>query len=79
MNSKIVKYGRPKKYTEKIPKCVMHYTNSCLDKNKFPTIEGLAVSLGVVSSTAYAWEKEYESFSETRLFVDRSSCLSKMG
>ena len=58
-------YGRPKKYTTKIPTCVMHYTKSCVEKNKFPTIEGLAVDLGVVSSTVYAWEKEYADFSET--------------
>lgn len=65
MSNKIIRYGRPKKYTKSIPVCVLHYTSECLEKNKFPTIEGLAVNLGVVSSTVYAWEKEYIDFSET--------------
>lgn len=61
----LVKIGRPSKYSPRLPHNVTSYTNSCLKNGDFPTIEGLAISLGVVSKTIYTWEKEYEEFLHT--------------
>jgi hypothetical protein len=59
------KNGRPTKYSSKTSTCVTAYTKSCIKNDEFPTIEGLAVKLGVVSKTIYTWEKEYEEFLQT--------------
>jgi len=64
-NTLIAKCGRPSKYSSKIPQYVINYTNRCLKKDEFPTIEGLAISLGVGTRTIYAWEKEYADFQHT--------------
>ena len=60
-----IKFGRPTKYSIKIPARALSYTNSCLKKGIFPSIEGLAINLGVVTRTIYGWEKEYEDFLHT--------------
>lgn len=57
--------GRPSKYTNAIIACVINFTKDCLDKGIFPTIEGLAVSLGVGTRTLYDWESEYPELSQT--------------
>lgn len=61
----LIKIGCPTKYSSKLLRCVTNYTNSCLKNDIFPTIEGLAISLGVVSKTIYTWEDEYEEFLHT--------------
>ena len=60
-----IRIGRPTKYSTKIPTRALNYTNSCLKKGIFPSIEGLAINLGVVTRTIYGWEKEYEDFLHT--------------
>lgn len=59
------KRGRPTKYTKETPKRVMHYTNECLKKGDFPTIEQLATHLGIGTRTLYAWEQAYSEFQQT--------------
>ena len=61
----VPKLGRPTKYSSRLPQCVTHYTQSCLKDDDFPTIEDLAISLGVGSRTIYDWEKLYPDFSQT--------------
>lgn len=66
MGSKsIIKFGRPSKYSSRMPRHVMVYTNKCLEKDEFPTIEGLAINLGVGTRTIYDWEKLHEDFLQT--------------
>lgn len=64
-DNSLVKIGRPSKYTSGISKRVVHYTNLCLKKGNFPSIEGLAVNLGVGTRTLYDWESLYSDFSQT--------------
>lgn len=61
----LVRIGRPTKYSSRLPKCVNTYIKDCLKNDDFPTIEGLAMNLGVVSKTIYTWEKEHEDFLHT--------------
>lgn len=67
MNSKslLLKRGRPTKYTTALPDRVNHYTKRCLKKGDFPTIERLAMILGVGTRTIYDWETVYPDFSQT--------------
>lgn len=60
-----IKMGRPSRYANNIPSCVMNYTKRCLREGIFPTIEGLAINLGTGTRTLYDWEKEYTDFSHT--------------
>jgi len=64
-SNSLVKIGRPSKYSSGMPKLVTNYINSCIKNDDFPTIEGIALKLGVVSKTIYAWENEYEDFLHT--------------
>lgn len=61
----VIKRGRPTKYTRSLPLRVMHYTDKCLKEGDFPTIEGLALSLGVSARTFYGWETEYPELFQT--------------
>lgn len=59
------KRGRPTKYSAQLCSVVNHYTDECLEKNKFPTIEGLARHLSVGTRTMYDWETIHPEFSQT--------------
>lgn len=61
----LVKIGRPSKYSPRLKSCVTNYTNLCLKNNNFPTIEGLARSLGISTRTIYGWENEFPEFLHT--------------
>ena len=54
--------GRPSKYTAKTPKRVREYITMCLEKEKFPTIEGLAAYLRVGTRTLHDWQTRYDEF-----------------
>ncbi len=59
------KRGRPTKYTAKTSKRVRDYITMCLEKEKFPTIEGLAAYLRVGVRTINDWQTKYDDFSPT--------------
>jgi hypothetical protein len=61
----IIKRGRPTKYSSSVINRVTHYTDKCLKSGDFPTIEGLALELGVSARTLYGWETEYPEFFQT--------------
>lgn len=68
MENKITKKseGRPTKYIPEIiyPK-VNEYLDSCSrEQAELPTVEGLALKLGVNADTVYEWSKKYPEFSE---------------
>ena len=54
--------GRPSKYSAKTPKKVRDYIMMCLEKEKFPTIEGLAAYLSVGTRTLHDWQTKYDEF-----------------
>lgn len=59
--------GRPTDYSEQTIVKAVAYINSCRDRKKdvnIPTIEGLAIYLGVTRSTVYEWKDEYKGFSD---------------
>jgi hypothetical protein len=64
-NITIIKRGRPTKYTQTLPSRVMHYTDKCIKNGDFPTIEGLALELGVSARILYGWDTEYSDFFQT--------------
>jgi hypothetical protein len=70
--------GRPSEYNETFVTKAIEYLALCTDKEvekgstdrpiysikvKLPTIEGLAVFLGINKTTVYEWEKKYPEFS----------------
>ncbi|MFC1649332.1 terminase small subunit [Patescibacteria group bacterium] len=65
----LIKIGRPTKYTKRIPVRARSYTNKCVKGNEFPTIEGLALYLGVGTRTIYTWEKGYSDFLQTTEYL----------
>lgn len=57
--------GRPTKYTIQVLESVKEYTDNCKKNGNFPTVEGLAGTLGVGTRTLYDWEKVHTDFSHT--------------
>ena len=59
--------GRPTKYEpESIFPKIERYIAMCGTQNhKLPTIEGLAITLGVSRETIYSWSEQYPEFSDT--------------
>lgn len=58
--------GRPTKYLpdEIFPK-INEYLGSCSkEQTELPTVEGLAVFLGINRSTLFEWDKKYPEFSD---------------
>jgi len=58
--------GRPTKYDKTIIPKTIDYMNNYDDYHDvFPSVEGLAVALGVGRTTVYRWEDEKEDFRNT--------------
>lgn len=55
--------GRPSEYNDEVVSKTNEYIDSCEDKVNLPTIEGLALYLGVRRETLYDWENKYKEFS----------------
>lgn len=66
--------SRPVEYNQEYVENAKKYLESCIDRPadkdsdikasvKIPTIEGLAVYLGINKDTVYDWEKKYDEFS----------------
>lgn len=61
----LVKTGRPTKYIPELiyPK-IEEYLESCSrEQTELPTVEGLALRIGVIPETLIEWEKKYPEFS----------------
>jgi hypothetical protein len=88
--------GRPTKRTPKLYKLAEAYLASCVDEErilegkshytvindvKIPSIEGLALALGVHRDTLYEWEKEDARISDilTRLRAEQAERLLNNG
>lgn len=58
--------GRPTKYIpEVIYPLIDEYLESCgKEQTELPTVEGLALKLGINPDTVYEWDKKYPEFSE---------------
>lgn len=74
------KHGRPTTYSEEMLTKAREYLDSCTDEEierdtdrgtqyrlrvRLPTIERMAVTLGVSRDTLYEWAKHHPSFSDT--------------
>jgi hypothetical protein len=58
--------GRPTKYDPKMINEIQEYLKGAIPENmKIPTIEGIALKLGVNRDTLYEWSKLYKDFSDT--------------
>lgn len=56
--------GAPLKYNEELLAKAYEFPKQRLAEGKLPTIEGLAMHLGVVKATVYNWEAEYPEFAK---------------
>ena len=60
------KSGRPSKYNENVLFLIEEYLNTCgKEQMELPTIEGLAIYLGVNTDTIVEWGKKHKKFSAT--------------
>jgi len=58
--------GRPKEYRPEMVEEIEKYLEEAVPQNmKIPTIEGIALRLGISRETVYQWAKEYPEFSDT--------------
>jgi hypothetical protein len=68
MESSLVKksrVGRPTKFNEGYYAKIDEYLSTCnREQTKLPTVEGLALFLGINIDTIYEWSKRYPQFSE---------------
>lgn len=71
-SKKSLKLGRPSKFSSKMVKKADKYLQNCTESDELPTIEKLALVLGISSRTAYVWRDEHDTFMQT---VDRLQCL----
>lgn len=60
------KTGRPSKYDDSMIQIAQDYIDSCgREATELPTIEGLALKLGINTDTIVEWAKEHDEFSVT--------------
>ena len=57
--------GRPTKYNVGMLQSTLEYLENCkADERSLPSVEGLALSLGINKDTVYEWDKRYPKFSD---------------
>jgi hypothetical protein len=60
------KKGRPTKYTPEVIVEINKYLQEAVPQNmKIPTVEGIALRLGINRDTLYEWAKQHKDFSDT--------------
>jgi len=62
---KSIKAGRKTKYSPKIIKKANKYLQKCIENDELPTIQKLALLLGISSRTIYVWRDEHDEFFHT--------------
>ena len=60
-----VKTGRPTKYKAEYVETALEYIRKRIKGKLPPTVEGLALHLGVHADTLYEWGREHKEFSVT--------------
>ena len=57
--------GRPSEYTPEIIKELNKYLTEAIPQNmKIPTVEGIALKLGISKNTLYEWAKKHPEFQD---------------
>lgn len=84
MSNKLQKHpgGRPTKYTPQIIVEMNEYLTEAIPQNmKIPTIEGIALKLGISRETLYQWAKQHKEFSDTleQLRMMQKESLTEIG
>lgn len=58
--------GRPTLYTPEVIKQINEYLKTAVPENmQIPTVEGIAIRLGISRDTLYEWAKVHKEFSDT--------------
>ena len=58
--------GRPSEYTPEVIEQINEYMEEAIPQNmKIPTVEGIALKLGINRDTLYEWAKVHPEFSDT--------------
>jgi len=74
--------GRPTDYTPQIIEEINKYLEEAIPENmKIPTVEGIALRLGINKTTLYEWAKKYPEFSNAldELKMKQKECLVETG
>ena len=71
-SKKSLKVGRPSKFSSKMVKKAENYLQNCIENDELPTIEKLALVLGISTRTCYKYRDEHDTFMQT---VERLQCL----
>ena len=84
MSKDITKHagGRPTLYTPQVIVEMNEYLQEAIPQNmKIPTIEGIALKLGISRDTLYEWAKKHKEFSDTleELKMRQKESLTEIG
>ena len=60
-----MKLGRPSKYSRKIVKKANKYLLKCIENDELPTLQKLALLLGISTRTIYLYRDEHDEFMHT--------------
>jgi hypothetical protein len=78
----ITKTGRPTKYTPQVIIEINNYLQEAIPENmSIPTVEGIALKLGINKDTLYEWAKKNPKFSDAldKLKMMQKEALVKTG
>ena len=76
------KIGRPTKYTPEIINELNEYIEEAIPQNmRIPTVEGIALKLGISKKTLYNWAKKNPEFLHALdyLKMKQKECLTEIG
>jgi len=74
--------GRPTLYTPEVITQINEYMAEAVPQNmKIPTVEGIALKLGINRDTLYQWAKDHKEFSDTldELKLKQKEYLTEIG
>jgi hypothetical protein len=74
--------GRPSEYTPEVIEQINEYMEEAIPQNmKIPTVEGIALKLGINRDTLYEWAKVHPEFSDTlsKLKMKQKEILQEIG